>query len=126
MRSSTRAVSATGSSPCLDLSGGYPAYCARKRETGSDTIAKTAQKARKLQREQGELTYDWHDPRPETLSQLRRWKSEQYLRTGLSDIFRFPWTVRLLDALRAHGMDVPIDALTVSDCADAVAAALKK
>ena len=28
--------------------------------------------------------------------------------------------------LRAHGMDVPIDALTVSDCADAVAAALKK
>ena len=32
----------------------------------------------------------------------------------------------LLDALRAHGMDVPIDALTVSNCADAVAAALKK
>ena len=37
-----------------------------------------------------------------------------------------PVTVRLLDALRANGMDVPIDALTVSDCADAVAAALKK
>ena len=34
-------------------------------------------------------------------------------------------TVRLLHALRAHGMDVPLDALTVSDCADAVAAALK-
>ena len=33
--------------------------------------------------------------------------------------------VRLLHALRAHGMDVPLDALTVSDCADAVAAALK-
>ena len=31
----------------------------------------------------------------------------------------------LLHALRAHGMDVPLDALTVSDCADAVAAALK-
>ena len=37
-----------------------------------------------------------------------------------------PVTVRLLHALRAHGMDVPIDALTVSDCADAVAAALKR
>ena len=37
-----------------------------------------------------------------------------------------PVTVRLLHALRAHGMDVPLDALTVSDCADAVAAALKK
>ena len=34
-------------------------------------------------------------------------------------------TVRLLHALRAQGMDVPLDALTVSDCADAVAAALK-
>jgi len=36
-----------------------------------------------------------------------------------------PVTVRLLHALRAHGMDVPLDAFTVSDCADAVAAALK-
>ena len=36
-----------------------------------------------------------------------------------------PVTVRLLHALREHGMDVPLDALTVSDCADAVAAALK-
>lgn len=36
-----------------------------------------------------------------------------------------PVTVRLLHALRAQGMDVPLDALTVSDCADAVAAALK-
>ena len=37
-----------------------------------------------------------------------------------------PVTVRLLHALREHGMDVPLDALTVSDCADAVAAALKR
>ena len=36
-----------------------------------------------------------------------------------------PVTVRLLHALREQGMDVPLDALTVSDCADAVAAALK-
>ena len=34
-------------------------------------------------------------------------------------------TAKVLKALRAHGMDVPLDALTVSDCADAVAAALK-
>lgn len=99
------AVATTGSSPYLDLSGGYPAYATRKREAGSDTIAKTAQKARKLQREQGELTYDWHDPQPETLAQLRVWKSEQYLRTGLSDIFRFPWTVRLLETILARSTD---------------------
>ena len=48
------------------------------------------------------------------------------LRRGDHIYVTAPVTVRLLDALRAHGMDVPIDALTVSDCADAVAAALKK
>ena len=37
-----------------------------------------------------------------------------------------PVTVRLLHALCAQGMDVPLDALTVPDCADAVAAALKR
>lgn len=35
-----------------------------------------------------------------------------------------PDTVDLLDRLRKAGVDVPLDALGVEDCADAVAAAL--
>ena len=35
-----------------------------------------------------------------------------------------PDTVDLLDRLRRDGVDVPLDALTVEDCADAIAGAL--
>ena len=35
-----------------------------------------------------------------------------------------PDTVDLLDRLRSHGVSVPLDALTVEECADAIAAAL--
>ena len=37
-----------------------------------------------------------------------------------------PDTVDLLDRLRRDGVDVPLDALTVEECADAVFAALNK
>ena len=37
-----------------------------------------------------------------------------------------PDTVDLLDRLRKDGLDVPLDALTVEECADAIAAALLK
>ena len=36
-----------------------------------------------------------------------------------------PDTVDLLDRLRRDGLDVPLDALTVEACADAIAAAMK-
>ena len=36
-----------------------------------------------------------------------------------------PDTVDLLDRLRRVGLDVPLDALTVEECADAIAAALR-
>ena len=36
-----------------------------------------------------------------------------------------PDTVDLLDRLRRDGLDLPLDALTVDECADAVAAALR-
>ena len=36
-----------------------------------------------------------------------------------------PDTVDLLDRLRRDGLDVPLDALTVEACADAIAAAVK-
>ena len=35
-----------------------------------------------------------------------------------------PDTVDLLDRLRRDGVEVPLDALTVDECADAIAAAL--
>ncbi|MCI9120958.1 MAG: energy-coupling factor transporter ATPase [Oscillibacter sp.] len=53
----------------------------------------------------------------EVFSQLKRLRA-----TGLTA----PDTVDLLDRLRRGGLDVPLDALTVEECADAIADALKK
>ena len=53
----------------------------------------------------------------EVFSQLKRLRA-----TGLTA----PDTVDLLDRLRRDGLDVPLDALTVEECADAIADALKK
>ena len=49
-------------------------------------------------------------------------QSDTLRREGLT----VPATTALLQALRDAGMDVPTDALAVTDCADAIAAALKR
>ena len=49
-------------------------------------------------------------------------QSDVLLREGLA----VPTTTALLQALKSDGMDVPTDALEVTDCADAIAAALKR
>lgn len=65
--------------------------CERNR-----TIAKQGQKSRKLVRLQGplRLEYDCRDTR--LLETLMDWKSQQYRRTHLLDIFRIQWVRRLL------------------------------
>ena len=47
-------------------------------------------------------------------------ETEIFCRMGLTA----PDTVDLLDRLRKDGLDVPLDVLTVEECADAIAAAL--
>jgi energy-coupling factor transport system ATP-binding protein len=37
-----------------------------------------------------------------------------------------PETVELLHDLNAHGMELPLDAITVEECADAIASALQE
>lgn len=89
-------------SPQLDLAEGFQTYARRRREAGSEAIHKQGQKSRKLAREVGPLdfTYDAHDD--EAFDLLRTWKSAQYVRTGLADVFTYPWTVNLLSRLRRH------------------------
>jgi CelD/BcsL family acetyltransferase involved in cellulose biosynthesis len=89
-------------SPQLDLSGGYAAYVQARKAAGSDTASRSGQKLRKLAREIGPIRFaaDAHDEVAYT--QLLAWKSAQYLRTGLADVFSFPWTMALLQTLREH------------------------
>ena len=95
----------SGSSPFLDLSGGYEAYCRGRKQAGSDVVAKTMQKARKLEREVGATEFVAHCTDLEILQTLTAWKSAQYLLTGLADLFAFPWTGELLKHLLANPSD---------------------
>jgi len=88
-------------SPFLDLSQGFEAYADGRKAAGSDELAKIARKARKLEREQGELEFTWHDETSESFQALLGWKSAQYRATGFTDIFEFPWTEALLHEISA-------------------------
>ena len=89
-------------SPQIDVSAGYEAYVRARREAGSDSLVRTGQKARKLAREIGPLSFEHDCNAEEAFQTLRQWKSEQYARTGLADVFSFPWTLELITRLREH------------------------
>ncbi len=89
-------------SPQMDLAGGFAAYAQGRREAGSDAVHRQGQKIRKLAREVGPLQFVFDADDEEAYAVLLNWKSEQYSRTGLTDVFSFAWTRSLLDKLRAH------------------------
>lgn len=95
----------TGKSPYLDLSSGYDTYCRARKQAGTDVVARTMQKSRKLEREVGPLEFVAHTADKAILETLRRWKSAQYLQSGLSDVFAFPWTGALLEDFMEHPSD---------------------
>lgn len=116
-------VAAGERSPQIDLSAGFDEYVRRRREAGSDAVHRQGQKTRKMIREVGplEFTYDSADAAAYDL--LRTWKSAQYLRTGLADVFAFPWTLELIARLRAHRGEDFSAPLTVLKAGQQVAAA---
>jgi CelD/BcsL family acetyltransferase involved in cellulose biosynthesis len=92
-------------SPQADLSGGYEEY-ANGRRGASDQLVKVARSARKLAREVGEPRFVLHDSEPDILDQLIAWKRDQYIRSGLTDVFAAPWTRALLhEILHVQGAD---------------------
>jgi CelD/BcsL family acetyltransferase involved in cellulose biosynthesis len=89
-------------SPQMDLAEGFDEYVRLRRTAGSDTVHRQAQKTRKLAREVGPLEFVLDANDEEAYDLLRAWKSTQLQRTGLTDIFAFPWTLELLGKLREH------------------------
>src|SRR5262249_44185494 len=64
-----------------------------------ERLRSVQRKARKAEREVGRVTFTADATEPEVFALLRRWKSQQYHRTGVTDVFAFPWTVRLLERI---------------------------
>lgn len=89
-------------SPQIELADGFAAYRAGLRKSAADEMRQTQRKARKLAREVGPLRLDFRSADSGLLDQLIAWKSAQYRRTRVTDVFAFPWTGALLHALLAH------------------------
>ncbi len=92
-------------SSILDLSQGFAAYNAQQRQKGSNDYKSLGRKQRKLSREVGPLRYESHVPDAKMLELLFAWKSEQYIRTGIIDIFGFDWIRILLEKI--HALQTP-------------------
>jgi CelD/BcsL family acetyltransferase involved in cellulose biosynthesis len=87
-------------SPYLDLSHGFEAYVVERQRGGSRIIADLGRKARKLDREIGPLRFVTMTDDPRVLRQVLRWKSDQYLRKGLIDLFASSANLELVE--RVH------------------------
>jgi CelD/BcsL family acetyltransferase involved in cellulose biosynthesis len=81
-------------SPMLDLAAGAPVGSAHMRD-------QARRKRRKLERELGTLEFAMHSSDGTTLAQLMTWKSAQYRRTGVPDLFVQPWAVEVLKRIHA-------------------------
>jgi CelD/BcsL family acetyltransferase involved in cellulose biosynthesis len=97
-------TSHTGHSRTIDLSAGYDIYVQVRKAAGAGALGEMLRKSRKLQREHN-VRFEWHSADEAAFDQLLAWKSEQYRRSDLTDLFQFAWIVRLLKNL--WRMEVP-------------------
>ena len=86
-------------SPVINLSAGYVAWL-ESRKAERPSVKETLRKRRKLERESNTVVFTWHTADRRAFEQLLAWKSAQYLRTGLADLFRRKWIVMLLERIR--------------------------
>jgi CelD/BcsL family acetyltransferase involved in cellulose biosynthesis len=94
-----RYKTAVAPSPVIDLTDGFAAYQEKLLRKSPQFCKDLARKARRLEREAGELdfTVDSHDTAE--LGMLMNWKSEQYRRNGWPDVFDRTWIVNLIEYL---------------------------
>jgi CelD/BcsL family acetyltransferase involved in cellulose biosynthesis len=87
--------------PTIDLSDGFGAYYEKLWVKSRRFCKEVARRARKLEREFGELRVMTDSRDASELRTLMAWKSEQYRRTSHVDRFEQSWLVELLEILLA-------------------------
>ena len=90
---------AVAPSPVIDLTEGFAAYQEKLRVKSPQFCKDLVRKARKLEREAGELRFVMDSRDKAELRTLMGWKSDQYRRNGWVDVFDRPWIVDLVDYL---------------------------
>lgn len=86
-------------SPIMDLADGYEAYLEGRRQVSKKIVKTTFAKQRKMEREVGELRFEFDVRDLGVLHQLMGWKSGQYARLLEYDRFEDPRTVQLVEDL---------------------------
>jgi len=107
----------------VDVSQGYQAYVAERREAGVCAMKDLDKKRRKAQREAGPVTFTARSASRADLERLIELKREQYRATGQTDIFAAGWPLRLVHGLFASREADFGGALFTLHIGDALAAA---
>lgn len=94
----------TSSSPYIDLSNGADRYVAERSAAGSSTLSRLAGKQRRLERDIGDVRFEYNTTSPDVVRQLIDWKDDQHRRTGRLRIFRHQWPVALLNHLASDSL----------------------
>jgi CelD/BcsL family acetyltransferase involved in cellulose biosynthesis len=110
-------------SPIIDVSRGYETYARTQRSRSRRTFKSTEYKERKLGRDVGQVSLEFHARDPDGLRLLLKWKSAQYRRTGRRDRFATGWIERLVWDLFEHDGDGCAGTLTTLNAAGRIVAA---
>ena len=92
-------------------------------KAGPKLFTSKGRRRAKWRREIGALKFKFDADDEEAFTLLKAWKSHQYVRTGLADVFSFPWTLDLLARLhefRGEDFSVPFSVLRAGDKVAAV------
>lgn len=86
----------TDFSPYMDLSRGFELYREQLRKSARKELRQAGRLDRKITRELGPVRYELACRDEDAFEQLIEWKSAQYRRSNITDVFSFPWTIELL------------------------------
>lgn len=86
-------------SPYIDTSRGFEAYWRQRREAGSQTVRKTLQKLRNLERQFNNVRFENDVKDKSVFDTLMEWKAAQLRKSRDFNLFSLGWTRRLLGRL---------------------------
>jgi CelD/BcsL family acetyltransferase involved in cellulose biosynthesis len=110
-------------SPVIELAGGYERYLEGRRGASKSFVQTSSRKRRKLEREMGELRFEFDSRDPALLRTLMDWKTQQYHNMGEWDRFGNPQIVALVTQLLGTRSPHCCGTLSVLFAGDRLAAA---
>ncbi len=75
----------------MNIENGYEEYVAGRKLSGTSVISQANRKRRKIEREIGDIRFDFHCQDPEVLSRLVEWKLARLKHQGFPNSFRNRW-----------------------------------